>query len=89
MTHDMDLNLAVARLESHIRVCRAEGLRVSDVLWARAADALAVRIEFPSWQVQITVELRGAGRARAFFLSAAEPVGEPPGSRPSTRGARC
>ncbi|MDW4908577.1 hypothetical protein RB628_25370 [Streptomyces sp. ADMS] len=76
MAHDMDLNTAAARLESHIRVWRAEGLRVPDVLWAGDADALAVRIESPAWQVQLTVELHGANRARVFFLSAAEPVGE-------------
>lgn len=72
----MDLNGAAARLEWHIRAWRAEGLRVSDVLWAREADALAVQIQSPSWQVQLTVELHGAGRARVFFLSAAEPAGE-------------
>ncbi|NEA61745.1 hypothetical protein [Streptomyces sp. SID12488] len=76
MTHDMDLNEAAARLESHIRAWRAEGLQVSDVLWSRDAGALAVQIESPSRQVQLTVELHGAGRARVFFLSAAEPVGE-------------
>ncbi|MEW2121715.1 hypothetical protein AB0945_42650 [Streptomyces sp. NPDC005474] len=76
MTHDMDLNAAAARLEAHIQGWRAEGLLVSDVVWAKAEDALAVRIESPSWEVQLHMELHGAGRARIFLLSATEPVGE-------------
>lgn len=72
----MDLNEATTRLESYIRGWRAEGLEVSDVLWSRDARALAVTIQSPSWQVRLTVELHGAGRARVFFLSAAEPAGE-------------
>ncbi len=72
----MDLNGAATRLEAHIPGWQAEGLRVSDIQWARDAYALAVRIESPSWQVQLTVELYGAGLTVVFFLSAAEPVAE-------------
>ncbi|NEC89766.1 hypothetical protein [Streptomyces sp. SID12501] len=68
MTHDMDLNEAATRLESHIRDWRAEGLQVSDGLWAADVTALEVRITSPAWAGQLVVQLYGAGRAHVFLL---------------------
>ena len=72
----MDLNGAAARLESHIRGWRVAGLQVSDVLRATDVDALEVRITSASWQVQLAVQLYGAGRAHVFLLGQAGSVGE-------------
>ncbi|MEU6222773.1 hypothetical protein [Streptomyces sp. NPDC047042] len=76
MTHDMDLNTAAIRLESHIRAWRAEGLQVADGLWSADLAALDLRITSPSWQVQLVVQLFGAGRAHVLFLGQADSVGE-------------
>jgi hypothetical protein len=73
----MDLNTAAARLESHIRGWRADGLQVSDVLWAADARMVEVRIASPSWQIPLTViQLYESGLARVLFLSAAETIEE-------------
>lgn len=73
----MDLNTAAAHLESRIRGWRAEGMQVSDALWAADAAVLEVRIASPSWQIPLTViQLYESGHARALFLSPADPIEE-------------
>lgn len=73
----MDLNRAAARLESHIRDWRAQGIRASDDLWAADGRVVEVRITSPSWQIPLMViQLYESGHARAVFLSAAETVEE-------------
>jgi len=72
----MDLNTAAARLESHIRGWRAEGLLVSDGLWSADLAALDLRITSPSWQVQLAVRLDRSGWADVFFLTENQTGGE-------------
>ncbi|MDQ0930381.1 hypothetical protein [Streptomyces turgidiscabies] len=75
MTHDMDLNTAAARLESHIRGWRADGLWVSDVQWTPDGAHLAVQVASASWQVWLHAELRRGSRASLFFFVSAETDG--------------
>ncbi len=73
----MNLNTAAEHLKSRIRGWRAEGMRVSDALWAADGRMVEVRIESPSWQIPLTViQLYESGHARALFLSPADPVEE-------------
>lgn len=73
----MDLTEAAARLESHIQGWQAEGLRVSDDLWAADARVVEVRIASPSWQIPLAVvQLYESGLACVLFLSAAETIEE-------------
>lgn len=73
----MNLSTAAARLESHIRGWRADGMQVSDALWAADAAVLEVRIASPSWQIPLTViQLYESGHARALFLSPTDPIEE-------------
>ncbi|MDX3747706.1 hypothetical protein [Streptomyces sp. AK08-02] len=73
----MNLSAAATRLESHIRAWRAEGIQVSEPLWAADARVVEVRIASPSWQIPLTViQLYESGLACALYLSAAETIEE-------------